>query len=83
VLVVVAWTPTIWALPTVDTWQLVINIITFLLVAKLQNTQSRSNRASQRKLDAIADAPTNVPPPASPRRVADAVIPRSAGTPSS
>jgi len=60
VLVVVAWIPTIWALPTVDTWQLVINtvtnIITFLLVALLQNTQSRSNRAMQHKLNAIADA---------------------------
>jgi low affinity Fe/Cu permease len=60
VLVVVAWIPTIWVLPTVDTWQLVINtvtnIITFLLVALLQNTQSRSNRAVQHKLDAIADA---------------------------
>ncbi len=60
VLVVVAWIPTIWALPTVDTWQLVINtvtnIITFLLVALLQNTQSRSDRAVQHKLDAIAGA---------------------------
>ncbi|OBA69448.1 hypothetical protein A5641_15095 [Mycobacterium sp. 1554424.7] len=60
VLVVVAWIPTIWLLPTVDTWQLVINtvtnIITFLLVALLQNTQSRSNRAVRHKLDAIADA---------------------------
>ena len=60
VLVVVGWIPTIWVLPTVDTWQLVINTvtntITFLLVALLQNTQSRSNRAVQHKLDAIADA---------------------------
>jgi low affinity Fe/Cu permease len=64
VLVVVAWIPTIWALPTVDTWQLVINtvtnIITFLLVALLQNTQSRSNRAVQRKLNAIADGLANL-----------------------
>jgi len=63
VLVVVAWIPTIWALPTVDTWQLVINtvtnIITFLLVALLQNTQSRSNRAV-RKLNAIADGLANL-----------------------
>lgn len=60
VLVVVAWIPTIWALPTVDTWQLVINtvtnIITFLLVALLQNTQSHSDRAVQQKLNAIAEA---------------------------
>jgi hypothetical protein len=60
VLVVVAWIPSIWVLPTVDTWQLVINtvtsIITFLLVALLQNTQSRSDRALQHKLNAIAEA---------------------------
>ncbi|MCV7425917.1 low affinity iron permease family protein [Mycobacterium montefiorense] len=60
VLLVVVWIPTVWALPTVDTWQLVINtvttIITFLLVALLQNTQSRSDRALQHKLNAIADA---------------------------
>lgn len=60
VLLVVLWAPTIWVLPTVDTWQLVINtvtsIITLLLVALLQNTQSRSNRALQHKLNAIADA---------------------------
>jgi low affinity Fe/Cu permease len=60
VLVVVVWVPTIWVVPTVDTWQLVINtvttIITFLLVALLQNTQSRSDRAVQHKLNAIADA---------------------------
>jgi hypothetical protein len=60
VLVVALWIPTLWVLPSVDTWQLVINtvttIITFLLVALLQNTQSRNDRASQRKLNAIADA---------------------------
>ena len=60
VLLVVVWIPTVWVLPTVDTWQLVINtattIITFLLVALLQNTQSRSDRALQHKLNAIADA---------------------------
>ncbi|MEZ0354132.1 low affinity iron permease family protein [Mycobacterium sp. pR1184] len=60
VLLVVVWVPSIWALPTIDTWQLVINtvttIITFLLVALLQNTQSRSDRALQHKLNAIADA---------------------------
>lgn len=60
VLVVAVWVPTIWILPTVDTWQLVINtvttIVTFLLVALLQNTQSRSDRALQHKLNAIADA---------------------------
>jgi low affinity Fe/Cu permease len=49
VLVVVLWVPTLWVLPSVDTWQLLINtvttIITFLLVALLQNTQSRADQA--------------------------------------
>jgi low affinity Fe/Cu permease len=43
-----------------DTWQLVINtattIITFLMVALLQNSAHRSDRALHHKLDAIADA---------------------------
>jgi low affinity Fe/Cu permease len=43
----------------VDTWQLIINtvttIVTFLLVALLQNTQKRAEDAVQRKLNAIAD----------------------------
>lgn len=43
-----------------DTYQLQINtlttIITFLLVALLQNTQTRSDKATQAKLNAIADA---------------------------
>lgn len=59
VVLVVVWAPTIWVLPSVDTWQLVINtvttIITFLLVALLQNTQSRADKAVQQKLNAIAD----------------------------
>lgn len=55
----------VWAAPTVaflqfDTWQLIINtlttIITFLLVALLQNSQTRSDQATQHKLNAIADA---------------------------
>ncbi len=44
----------------VDTWQLIINtlttIITFLMVALLQNSQTRSDQALQHKLNAIADA---------------------------
>ena len=60
VLVVVLWVPTLWALPSVDTWQLVINtvttIITFLLVAVLQNTQSLADKAVQQKPNALADA---------------------------
>ncbi|QIS03729.1 hypothetical protein F5X71_16630 [Nocardia brasiliensis] len=60
VLLVLVWAPTFLVLPSIDTWQLVINtattIITFLLVALLQNTQSRSDEAVQQKLNAIADA---------------------------
>ena len=59
VLLVVVWVPSI-AFLDVDTWQLIINtvttIITFLLVALLQNTQTRSDLAIQHKLNAIADA---------------------------
>lgn len=41
-----------------DTWQIVLSAVTsavtFLLVALLQNAQSRGERAAQAKLDAIA-----------------------------
>jgi low affinity Fe/Cu permease len=58
-LTIVVWAPTIlWF--EFDTWQLLINtwttLITYLLVALLQNTQSRDARALHRKLNAIADA---------------------------
>ena len=57
--IVVIWAPT-FVLLDLDTWQLIINtlttIITFLLVALLQNTQTRSDDAIQQKLNAIADA---------------------------
>jgi len=56
---VIIWAPSFFLFSSVDTWQLVINtattIITFLLVALLQNTQSRANNAVQHKLNAIAD----------------------------
>ncbi|MFC6900616.1 low affinity iron permease family protein [Nonomuraea dietziae] len=59
VLLVLIWAPSYFAFGSVDTWQLVINtattIVTFLLVALLQNTQSRANDAVQHKLNAIAD----------------------------
>ena len=59
VLLVVIWAPSIVVLPDVDTWQLIINtattIVTFLLVALLQNTQKRSDDAVQQKLNAIAE----------------------------
>jgi low affinity Fe/Cu permease len=43
-----------------DTWQLIINtattIVTFLMVALLQNSQTRSDSAVQDKLNAVAAA---------------------------
>ena len=59
VALVVVWAPTFFLLRDVDTWQLIINtittIITFLMVALLQNSQTRSDQALQHKLNAIAD----------------------------
>jgi low affinity Fe/Cu permease len=58
-LVVLVWAGSFPLFSKPDTWQLVINtattIVTFLLVALLQNTQHRSETALQHKLDAIAD----------------------------
>jgi len=58
VLIIVVWVPSIVFL-TLDTWQLIINtattIITFLMVALLQNSQTRNDQATQHKLNAIAD----------------------------
>lgn len=60
VLLVVIWAPSIVLIHSIGTWQLIINtlttIITFLLVALLQNTQERADRATQQKLNAIAAA---------------------------
>jgi len=59
VLLILVWAPSFFLFPDVDTWQLIINtattIVTFLLVALLQNTQERSDKAVQHKLNAIAD----------------------------
>ena len=59
VLLVLVWLPSFVVFKDVDTWQLVINtattIVTFLLVALLQNTQTRSDDAVHHKLNAIAD----------------------------
>jgi hypothetical protein len=59
VLLILVWAPSILLLRSVDTWQLIINtattIITFLLVALLQNSQTRSDQAVQHKLNALAD----------------------------
>jgi low affinity Fe/Cu permease len=60
VALVVVWAPSIVLIRSISTWQLIINtlttIITFLLVALLQNTQERSDRATQDKLNAISAA---------------------------
>jgi low affinity Fe/Cu permease len=59
VLLVVVWLPSYFAFGNIDTWQLVINtvttIVTFLLVALLQNSQTRADQALQQKLNAIAE----------------------------
>ena len=59
VLLVVLWAPSYFVFRSVDTWQLVINtattIVTFLMVALLQNAQRRSDVAMHHKLDALAD----------------------------
>jgi low affinity Fe/Cu permease len=58
VLLVVVWAPSILVVGSLNTWQLIINttttIVTFLLVALLQNTQERSDQAVQAKLNAMA-----------------------------
>ncbi len=57
---VLIWVPTLWLWPSIDGWALVINTftstITFLLVALLQNTETRAENATQRKLNALAEA---------------------------
>ena len=62
-LLVLVWAPTILFL-SFDAWQLLINtattIVTFLLVALLQNSQTRNDQATQHKLNAIADGLADV-----------------------
>jgi len=59
-LLVLLWVPSVLVVRSIDTWQLIINtattIITFLLVALLQNSQSRADAATNHKLNAIAEA---------------------------
>ena len=59
VLLVLLWAPSILLLRDIDTWQLIINtlttIITFLMVALLQNSQTRADQALQHKLNAMAE----------------------------
>lgn len=58
VLAVVMWAPSWFLLRDLDLWQLIINtfttIVTFLMVALLQNSDARANRAAQFKIDTIA-----------------------------
>src|SRR5919205_3494026 len=57
-IVVVLWLPTIFVFQSVDTWQLVINtatsVLAFLLVALLQNSERRYDRALHQKVDTLA-----------------------------
>jgi low affinity Fe/Cu permease len=59
VLLILVWAPSIAVIGSVDTWQLIINtattIVTFLMVALLQNSQTRADQAVQHKLNALAD----------------------------
>jgi Low affinity iron permease len=58
-LLVIIWAPSYFVIGSLDTWQLIINtattIITFLLVALLQNTQTRNDQATQDKLNAVTE----------------------------
>lgn len=58
VFIILLWAPSFFLFGKIDTWQLIINtlttIITFLLVALLQNTQQRFEDATNEKLNAIA-----------------------------
>jgi low affinity Fe/Cu permease len=58
-LIVLLWLPSYFLFRSLNTWQLIINrlttIITFLLVALLQNSQRRGEQAMQQELDALAD----------------------------
>lgn len=57
-LLVLLWAPSYFLIGDLDTWQLIINtmttIVTFLMVALLQNSQARADDALQDKLNAIA-----------------------------
>ena len=60
VLLVLIWAPSFVVIRNIDTWQLIINtlttIVTFLLVALLQNTQARFEEAVNARLQQILDA---------------------------
>jgi low affinity Fe/Cu permease len=58
-LLVILWVPSIFLGLSVDTWQLIINtattIITFLMVAVLQNDQHRFEAATNGRLQEVID----------------------------
>jgi low affinity Fe/Cu permease len=58
VVLVLLWLPLIFVFNSVDTWQLLLNtvssVVAFWLIALLQNTERRGDRALHRKLDAVA-----------------------------
>jgi low affinity Fe/Cu permease len=60
ILLVFIWAPSILILKDLDTWQLIINttttIITFLMVALLENGQKQFEHAVHIKLDAVCEA---------------------------
>lgn len=60
ILLVVVWAPSLLVVKSLDTWQLLINtpttVITFLLVAIAANDQARFEGATNKKLNAVADA---------------------------
>lgn len=59
-ILVVLWLPSYFLLGDLELWQLLINtattIVTFLLVALLQNSEERADLAAQHKLNALAGA---------------------------
>lgn len=59
VVTIIVWAPTYFLFRNLDTYQLLINtwttLVTYLLVALLQNTQSRDAKAMHRKLNALAE----------------------------
>jgi low affinity Fe/Cu permease len=60
VALVLLWVPMAFVIDSIDTWQLVLSTATsvaaFLLLALLQNSERRTDRALHRKVDVIAVA---------------------------
>lgn len=60
VLMILIWAPSYFVIGNLDTWQLIINtattIVTFLLVALLQNSQKRFENSVHKKLDTVLES---------------------------